>query len=241
MLNIAICDDTIADLSNMVSHISSYQTNQIEPHSLKYTTFQNAMDLIASMEGGQQYDLVFLDIIMPFMTGMEAAKEIRQFNQNIKIIFSTSSSEFAVESYAVDAYYYYLKPVCKEKLFPILDELISDIALESSSSHLIKSNIGLTKIYNSKLEFAEIIGRTVLYHLTDGSILEANGSMTELEKALLIYPCFIKPHRSYIINMDHIDTLRQREIKMQSLALVPIAKAKYSAVKAAYITFTFTV
>jgi DNA-binding LytR/AlgR family response regulator len=70
-------------------------------------------------------------------------------------------------------------------------------------------------------------------------VLEALGSMVELEKDLSSYSCFIKPHRSYIINMDYIDIVGQKEIKMQSLTVVPLAKANYQLVKTAYIAYSF--
>ncbi|MBF8984019.1 response regulator transcription factor [Lutibacter sp. B2] len=238
-MNIAICDDNIADLSNIVSIISDYKNFHKDKHKINYTTFQSPLDLIAAMESGQQYDLMLLDILMPFMTGMETAKEIRQFNKDVKIIFFTSSTEFAVESYSVGAYYYALKPIWKEKLFILLDKVISEMETQINISFLIKSKTGLTRIYINKLEFAEVIGRTILYHLTDGTVIKATGSMTELAKELLSELGFIKPHRSYIINMEHIDTLCQREIKMQSLTLVPMAKSNYGTVKLAYINFVF--
>jgi len=105
MLKLAICDDNIADLSNIVSIIEDYQSLQRDKRSIKYTAFQNAADLIAAMEMGQQYDLVLLDILMPFMTGIDAAKEIRQFNQAVKIIH-LSSLPFA-NSVSI-------KPFCRE-------------------------------------------------------------------------------------------------------------------------------
>jgi len=240
MLNIAICDDNIDDLSNMIALITDYINMQSDKNTIKYTAFQNALDLIAAMESGQKYDLVLLDILMPFMTGMDAAKEIRDFNHDVKIIFFTSSTEFAVESYSVGAYYYALKPIWKEKLFILLDKVISEMETQIDTSFLIKSKTGLTRIYINRLEFAEVNGRTILYHLTDGSVIEAAGSMTELEKLLSDDVCFVKPHRSYIINLKHIDTLFQREIKMQSLAFVPMAKANYHTIKSAYIKFSFT-
>ena len=239
MLKIAICDDNITDLSNVVSIIGEYQASQRDKNSIQFTAFQNAADLIAAMESGQHYDLLLLDVLMPFLTGMEAAKEIREFNQDIKIIFMTASPEFAVESYAVDAYYYALKPVWKEKMFILLDKVISEAETQLGESFLVKSKTGLTRIYIKRLVFAEVIGRSKLYHLTDGSVIEATGSMNELEKELLSTSGFIKTHRSYIINMERIETIHQREIKMQSLALVPLAKANYSALRSAYIAFAF--
>jgi DNA-binding LytR/AlgR family response regulator len=223
----------------MVSIINDYKQQRENKYKIEYTAFQTAVDLIAALESGQKYDLALLDIIMPQLNGMAAAKEIRQFNQDIKIIFSTSSPEFAVESYMVEAYYYALKPIWKDKLFTLLDKIFSEIETSTGTSLLIKSKTGLKRIHIKRLEFAEVITRSVFYHLTDGSVIEALGSMGELEKDLSAYSCFIKPHRSYIINMDHIDTVCQKEIKMQSSAVVPLAKANYPIVKEAYIAYSF--
>jgi len=102
----------------------------------------------------------------------------------------------AVESYSVNASYYALKPIWKEKLFILLDKVISEVKIHPGISLLIKSKNGLTRIYLNKLEFAEVISKAILYHLTYGSVIEAVGSMYELEKELLVSPCSIKPHRS---------------------------------------------
>ena len=239
MFNIAICDDNIADLSNMVSLIGDYQSLQRDKHNLHITSFQNAFDLIASMESGQHYHLVLLDVLMPHLTGMDAAKEIRQFNQDVKIIFMTSSPEFAVDSYSVNAYYYALKPIWKEQLFVLLDKVIAETQIHLGDSLLVKSKTGLTRIYIDRLEFAEVVGRTIFYHLKDGTVIEVAGTISELEKMLMDNPCFIRTHRSYIINMEYIDTLRQREILMQSGSLVPLARANYNEVKSEYFSFAF--
>lgn len=239
MLNIAICDDNIGDLSNMVSLIGDYQDLQRDKNSIHTSSFQNAFDLIASMEGGQNYDLVLLDVLMPYLTGMDAAKEIRGFNQDAKIIFMTSSPEFAVDSYSVNAYYYALKPLWKEQLFVLLDKVIAESQIHLGNSLLIKSKTGLTRIYTSRLEFAEVVGRTIFYHLSDDAIIEATGTITQLENMLIDNPGFIRTHRSYIVNMEHIDTLRQREILMQTGYLVPLARANYNQVKSAYFSFAF--
>lgn len=72
---------------------------------------------------GVNYQLLLLDILMPGFTGIQAAREIRTFDSETKIIFLTSSPEFAVESYGVDAFYYLLKHIREGDLFPVLDRL----------------------------------------------------------------------------------------------------------------------
>lgn len=208
-------------------------------HSAECTLFSNAMDLLWALERGQRYDLVLLDILMPSMTGMDAAREIRHFDQDAKIVFLTSSTEFAVESYTVNAYYYILKPIQETQLFTLLDKVIYDTNNQTGSSFLIRSSQGLIRAYINKLEFAEIIGRTIFYHFTDGSVMQAQGVMAELESVLLPHSCFIKPHRSYIVNLSHISSLGQREIKMRTGTRVPMAKAHYRDIKCAYVSFTF--
>ncbi|MFA9462981.1 MAG: LytTR family transcriptional regulator DNA-binding domain-containing protein [Velocimicrobium sp.] len=119
------------------------------------------------------------------------------------------------------------------------DDSIAKLDVQDSASFFIKAKAGLTQIYINQLEFAEVIGKTIFYHFTDASVIKASGTMLELEEKLRSQCCFIKPHRSYIINMEHIDTLSEKEIKMQSLALVPIAKANFRTIKLAYIAFSF--
>lgn len=208
-------------------------------HPAECTLFSNAVDLLWAIEQGQRYDLVLLDILMPSMTGMDAAREIRHFDQDVKIVFLTSSTEFGVESYTVNAYDYILKPIQKTQMFVLLDKVIYDTNNQMEHSFLIKSNQGLIRAYISKLEFAEIIGRTIFYHFTDGSVTQAQGVLTELESVLLPHSCFIKPHRSYIVNMSHIASLNQREIKMRAGTVVPMAKAHYHQIKSAYVSFAF--
>ena len=238
VLRIAVCDDSREDLLHIETIINDYLAVK-DTQPAEYTSFNNAMGLLWEIEHGQRYDLVLLDILMPSMTGMDVAREIRHFDQDVKIVFLTSSTEFAVESYAVHAYYYILKPIPKTQMFALLDKVICDTNNQEGSSFLIKSNQGLIRAYLNKLEFAEIIGRTIFYHFTDGSITQAQGLLAELESVLLPHSCFIKPHRSYIVNMSHIESLSQREIRMHAGTVVPMAKAHYRNIKSAYVSFLF--
>ena len=239
MLNIAICDDNIEELSKLNSIIDYYIKANGNELVINCKKFKNSLELIASLEKNPQYDLIILDIIMPLFTGMDTAKEIRLFDKNVKIIFLSSSPEFALESYSVNAYYYFLKPISKENLFKILDKIILEIKHQLGSSFLVKSSIGLLRVYIDKLEFAEIKGRTMSYNFIDGSTIESNGSMIELEKILSGNSNFIKPHRSYIINMKYISTISKKEITMRSNSHVPMAKINYNSIKSAYINYSF--
>lgn len=241
MLKIAICDDDVSELANLITIINTYKEMNIFRYDIAYTAFQNAVELISTIEEGEQYDLILLDIVMPAMNGMDAAKEIRCHDQVTKIIFLTSSPEFAVDSYTVDAFYYALKPIWKEKLFAVLDKVLALIQTQNRASILVKCKTGLTHIPLHTLEYVEVSGRTIYYHLINGIVLEELSTMLKLEKVLLNYSQFIKSHRSFIVNLDCIDVLTAREIRLNSQATVPVSKTNYIDLKASYIERTFNI
>lgn len=118
MLQIAVCDDNIDELSNMVQLINQYRLSK--NINLDYAAFSNGFELVSALEKGKRFDIYCLDIIMPGYTGIDVANEIRSFDKNAPILFFTSSSEFALESYSVKAINYVLKPISKEKLSSLL-------------------------------------------------------------------------------------------------------------------------
>ncbi|MEA5012226.1 MAG: response regulator, partial [Angelakisella sp.] len=150
MLQIAICDDNIDELSNMVQLIDLYRTSR---HlNCEHTVFPNGFELVSALEKGKRFDIYCLDIMMPGFTGIDVAKEIRGFDKTAPILFFTSSPEFALESYSVKAINYILKPISKEKLFFAFDELLEQIKLEKDEDAvIIKGNEGIQKILISSL------------------------------------------------------------------------------------------
>ncbi len=236
MIQIAICDDNIDELSNMVQLINQYRSSK--NLNCEYTIFPNGFELISAIEKGKQFDIYCLDIIMPGFTGIDVAKEIRAFDKNALILFFTSSSEFALESYSVKAINYVLKPITKEKLFFTFDDMLEHIKVkENDDAVIVKSNEGIQKILISNLVFAEVIGKNVLYHLLSGKVIECTESFSTVCDSLLEYDCFIKTHRSYIVNMQYVDTLENNQVTLQTLTSVPIAQGKTREVKQQYLAY----
>jgi len=236
MLQIALCDDNIDELSNMVQLIDLYRTSK---HlSCEHAVFPNGFEIISALEKGKRFDIYCLDIIMPGFTGIDVAKEIRGFDKTAQILFFTSSPEFALESYSVKAINYMLKPISKEKLFFTFDELLEQIKTKKEEDAVIvKSNAGIQKILISNLVFAEVIGRNVLYHLRSGKVIECTEPFSSVCDNLLKYGCFIKPHRSYLVNMQYVDTIENHQITLQTLSSVPVAQGKAREIKQQYLNY----
>lgn len=236
MLQIAVCDDNIDELSNMVQLLDLYRTSK--NFSCEYAVFPNGFELVSALEKGKQFDIYCLDIIMPGFMGIDVAKEIRRYNKTAPILFFTSSPEFALESYSVKAINYILKPISKEKLFFTFDELLDEIKEEKEeASVIVKSTEGIRKILISNLVFAEVIGRNVLYHLRSGKVIECTVAFSAVCDTLLKFTCFIKPHRSYLVNMQYVETIENHQITLQTLSYVPIAQGKAKEIKQQYLAY----
>lgn len=235
MFKIAVCDDDVQELSRLVNLMNRYQDEK--KTALIYAAFSNALDLLEIMHGNT-YDILLLDVLMPGVNGIEAAYEIREFNKEIKILFLTSSPEFAVESYAVNAYYYLLKPVTAERLFPVLDNLLLETQRAETALH-IKTTSGMMSISFHRLEFLEVINKRLYFHLTDGSVKEISGSLSDFETELLAREEFIKVHRSCIVNMGCIQELSAKELITYAKQSAPVSRLLYGQVREAYMQYLF--
>ena len=233
MIKIAFCDDELSVLDELRILLDRYRVERNQ--EIEYTAFQSPLSLLAEIEKGTRYDILFLDVLMPGETGIDAAAEIRSHDRNVKIIFLTSSAEYAVQSYTVGAYFYQLKPIWEESFFRLMDSAIAACEKEQGDSLILRCKSGITRIELRQLEYCEVIHRTLFFHLTSGKVLESTGSLDELSKQLEPYGCFLRPHRSYLINLDYIQSLTYQSITMSCLTEIPLPRGKYHEVKDAYL------
>lgn len=237
MIKVAFCDDELSVLKELNDLIDKYRVKCNQ--EIAYTAFHSSLELLTEIEKGIRFDILFLDVLMPGENGINTAREIRQHDRVVKIIFLTSSSEFAVQSYTVGAYFYQIKPIWEEGFFRLMDSVIDECKKEHQCSLVLRCKSGITRIDLEKLEYCEVIGRTLKFRMDNGTVLESTGSMDELCGQLTQYENFLRPHRSFLVNMEYIQSITYKAIKMNSLAEIPIPHGKCSVVKNAYLEYAF--
>ena len=237
MIKIAFCDDDMEVLHQMNELLDRYRVERNE--DITYAAFQSPFELLTEIEKGIRPDILFLDVVMPGQNGMDVAKEIRQYDTNMKIIFLTSSPEFAVESYSVGAYFYQLKPIWEESFFRLMDAVLVECEKKKKNSLILRSKDGITRIDLQQLEYCEVLGRKLLFHLENGAVLESAGSLDDLAVQLMQYSNFFRPHRSFLVNMEYIQNISSRSIKMVNDAEIPIPHGKCSEIKNTYMEYAF--
>lgn len=237
MIQLAFCDDDHSILDRIDTLFEQYRIDRnVE---MTCSLFHSPLELLAKIEKGMRFDILFLDVLMPGENGINTAKEIRQYDENVKIIFLTSSSDFAVQSYSVGAYFYQLKPLSQESFFKLMDSCIDECKKTQGRILIMNSQKGVVRIDLEKLKYCEVSGRTLLFYMENGKVLECNGNLNELCNGLAEYDEFFRPHRSYLVNMTHIQNISPREITMDDHTEIPIPHGKSKDVKAVYLEYAF--
>lgn len=240
-MKIALCDDNKQELLHINRLLDEYSSNSLSKDKIKVSSFASSMELLAQLESGKQFDVFLLDVIMPGLNGIELATEIRSKDQVGKIIFLTTSPEFAVESYAVDAINYLLKPLQKDKFFSVIEKACHDIRSDLQQYLIIKTQGNLSKVFLRELIYIEVVGRSLYLHQNGGIIIESTSTFSQVEAVLLKDKRFLKTHRSYIVNLDYIKNLSKDGLTMTSNVSIPVSRNAFKEVKQAYINYSFGV
>lgn len=207
---------------------------------LSYQEFDSAPQLIDYFKTGNEADIVFLDIFMQGMNGIDAAEQLRNLGYDFNLVLISSSSEFAPDSYHVRASSYIVKPVSFEALSDALvsclykSELVPQPLTENTLTFV--ANHKEMSIPQAAIQYIEIYNRILLIHCADGTQYNPYGTIEGLYNELN-QKLFIRPNRSYIINMNYIDQMRPRECALKNQQAVSISRLNNHAVHEAYRLF----
>lgn len=235
MIRIAVCDDNPEFLQRIACMVEKWAAQSEIPVELY--RFTDGDGLLAK-NAVMHMDIVFLDIIMPLQNGIDTAKELRQSDNAVKIVFLTSSPEFALDSYEVKAQGYLLKPVTYEKVRETLEECSR--TLETEPKHIVlKTAFGYQKLYFRDMEYAEAQNKRIVFYLRTGETVEVPATLHSLEDGLAEKDGFFKCHRSYLVFLPNVDRFSMTEIITKSGRSIPIARGYGRAFKEAYFAYTF--
>lgn len=233
---IAACDDCAEDMDALITLLEQWQLER--QTSLRFRSFHSASALLDSAER-EPFTLYLLDIMIPGVSGMSAAKELRALQSDADIVFLTSTPGFAYESYSVHALDYLLKPIKAPELFSILDRL-SQQERQPQEGLTLKSGAALLRVPFQQLAFVEVTGRRLHFNLTDGSVYDISGTLSEYEPLLLNRTEFVRPHRAYIVNLFQIASLTPKEIRTFSGKALPVSRLLYPQLQKDYLQLLFS-
>ena len=204
-LNIAVVDDSRIDSEKLQRGINKWLFKNYNDQNFQIESFRNGEEILKIFEPGK-FQIVFMDIIMNMINGIETAEKLREIDSKILIVFTTTSKEFAFEAFPLHPFDYILKPFEPERLDYVLREAIK--ILETPEPFInIKISRSNYKIFLKNISVVLSNNHTVEIITSGGETLTCSMTSKELEKILLEVPRFLECNRGVIINMDSVLSL----------------------------------
>ena len=234
MLRIAICDDMPKYIEEMKQFLNHWKS---KPDHFTIEVFDNG-DSLLHAHSVAPFDIIFLDVVMPLLNGIETARELRQTDKSVHIVFVSTERNFAVDSYSVKADNYLLKPIVAEDFYACVQEIYEKMQVNAKSIPVHTSN-ATYRVELSSISHLEAQNKIVLIYLTDGKVLQSNQALYTFEELLTLQDGFYKCHRSYLVNIHHIDTYTAKFIQLRLGTQIPISRSCHKDFENAYFDFLF--
>lgn len=236
MLRVAVCEDDAMERQAAVELLRAYAA-QSPATELKIQEFSSGKALLWS-NSAAAFDLYLLDVLMPGLDGIAIGLELRGQGAQGEILYLTSSRDYAVESYQVGAFYYLLKPVSREALFPVLDRVRQRLARRQEGELLVHTAEGTRRILYDGLLWVERTGRRMVCRCADGETVVSTSlraSFAQTLEPLLREGRFAACGASYVVNLHHVSAVGGGLVTMDNGASVPLPRRAAAAFKRAWI------
>lgn len=233
-MRIAIIDDTETDREYLQQMITSCFQEAGFPIG-QTDFFKSGEEFLLHFKSGT-YDMIFLDIYMSGINGIETAKQIRSEDSDTKLIFISVSNDFASESYAIHADYYLLKPFGKKDFLRIFTRL----NLTDFRKKRMVTLPGGRQILLCNILYTSFSGHYVTIHQAYTPALRIRCTQKDFEACFLPHSDFITCTRGMIVNLNEVSCLNSDHFVMSNGEHVPISRRKYSEIKQTYSDFLIT-
>lgn len=231
MLNIAICDDDIQTTGKMDMLIQKIAKQNYYLSEIK--VFWDGKSLVDAVKEGQSFDIIYLDIEMDKVDGISAAKEIRVYDKNVRIIYVTSHENYVMESFSVHPFQYLVKPVSEKQMEDCFKSVCEDISSEDFYFRYSFQRAN-HKIPIHNILYFESNKRKVSI-ITENDTFEFYGKLNKVEKSLKKCKIpFLRVHQSYLANYKHIEMLSYDLIVMDNGKEISISEDRRKMISEQY-------
>ena len=220
MVRIGIVEDDEAYIAKVQQFLSDFAHDTGE--TFRTRVFQDGQQLVFAYQ--PDYDILLMDVEMPKMNGIDAAKESRKTDPTVTILFITNMAQYAIEGYSVRARAYLLKPLNYVGFSLEMQSAIAALSQRRHNEVLVNTEDGMVKLPAGRITFVETDGHDLLFHTADAKTFRTRSSMKEADASLSSL-CFARASVSYLVNLAYVSHLTNDTVTVNG-ARLPISRAK---------------
>lgn len=219
MINIGICDDE----AHLRKSLRLLLETKLQLMGEDYRMFEYDSGEALAADGGRAWpDILFLDIEMKQLSGMDTARLLRKRDARTILIFVTAYPDFVFQGYEVHAFHYILKPYDEHKIQTVLEQALKELGKSREQFFAFEYKSGALKIPLKKILAFSSDRRKVAVVLNDGKTLDFYGKLDDVEKKLPDY--FIRCHNRHLVNLNHVDGL-EKDCCICGTMQIPVSRA----------------
>ena len=198
MINIAIVEDSPKDAEMLTDYVRRAFTAVGESYEI--TVYSSAESFLTGYRGS--FGIVFMDIELPDMNGMDAAKRLRKLDAGVVLIFVTNMAHFAVGGYAVDAMDFMVKPVSYENVCLKIARAVNRLGRRKEDKLVLQGKSVATVVMIPEIRYIEVLNHKLTFYTTQGEVTAA-GSLSKIEEKLASFP-FSRCNNCYLVNLNYV-------------------------------------
>lgn len=204
MIRIAIAEDEKEHADALAEHVERFAREMDTPVDI--TRFDNAVTMLENYKAA--YDLIFLDIKMPYMNGIDAAHRLRELDNDVMLIFVTSMRQYALEGYSVNAFDFIVKPVTYADFQLKMSRAFKQLKNNANQSEIMLSTEnGLIKVRAADIRYVETDGHNIIYRIIGGNDIVQYSSLKAVEARLEKYG-FARCNSCYLVNLRYVKSVK---------------------------------
>ncbi len=231
MYQVAIVEDEHSYQEQIASFVIQYGEEKGVTYEI--TTYSDGADIV-NVE--KHYDIIFFDIEMKQLNGMDAAREIRKKDTNVVLVFITNMAQYAIEGYSVGALDFVLKPIDYYSFAFRMDRAMERVATQKKGELLLNIADGVAKVNTDDIYYVEIANRMLHYFTTQGELV-LRGTMQGAEEQLREYH-FVKCNHWYLVNLKYVSRISENTVYVGEKCLEISRRNKSAFVKSVTDYFT---
>lgn len=192
----------------------------------------------ALVSGEKTFDLVFLDIELPDMSGMDAATLMRSFDKGTPIIFTTSLSQYAAKSYEVDAAGFIVKPVTLPKLEMCMDKVMGSLQRAQNAKIVLPQAGGVRVLLTREIVYVELVRHDLMIHLYgQKEPIKIRGTIKQVLDSIDAEGPLLQVSSGCLVNMDYISLISGNDVQLADGTILAVSRARKKDVVARFSSY----
>lgn len=232
MITCAMCDDELPFAEQLRSLVMAYaKKKRVE---LQAETFASAEELLEEIENGAGFEILFLDIEMRKMDGIELGKKLRERSYQTLIIYVSGYDQYMRQLFEAEPFRFLSKPLKQEELENVLDKAFERISRFHRELFTIRFGKNVVNLLCRDIVYLESNKRKVIVHTVRGEY-EYYNKLDEAEEELLaISADFVRIHKAYLVNMEHVEAFQYEKLALRDGTILSISEAHRANVRSRF-------